>query len=61
MELTDEISAQIEESLYTEKVNGYYAEALEAWMDEHEILYIREAISGLNTLADETVQASPAQ
>ena len=61
VELTDEISAQIEESLYTEKVNGYYAEALEAWMAEHEIVYNQEAINALNAQAEETVQESPAE
>ena len=61
VELTDEISAQIEESLYTEKVNGYYADALEAWMAEHEIVYNQEAINALNAQAEDTVQESPAE
>ncbi len=47
-ELTDEISAEIEASLYTEKVNGYYAEALEAWIAEHDIVYHQEAIDALS-------------
>ena len=50
-ELTDAISAEIEESLYTDKVNAYYAEALEAWIAEHEVVYHQEAIDALTAQA----------
>ncbi len=56
MELTDEISAEIEESLYTEKVNGYYAEALEAWTAEHDIVYHQEAIDILSAAQEVTAE-----
>ena len=51
-ELTDEISAEIEESLYTEKINYFYAEALEAWIAEHDIVYHQEAIDALTAQAE---------
>ncbi|MBR3741518.1 MAG: hypothetical protein IKN04_13880 [Clostridia bacterium] len=51
-ELTDEISAEIEESLYTEKVNHYYAETLEAWIAEHDVVYHQEAIDALTAQAE---------
>jgi hypothetical protein len=52
-ELTDEISAEIEESLYTDKMNSIYAEALEAWIAEHDIVYHQEAIDALTASAQE--------
>ena len=52
IELTDEISAEIEESLYTEKVNTYYAESLEAWIAEHDVVYHQEAIDALTAAAE---------
>ena len=55
-ELTDEISAEIEESLYTEKVNGYYAEALESWIAEHDIVYHQEAIDALTATQEATAE-----
>ncbi len=55
-ELTDEISAEIEQSLYTEKTNAFYAEALETWIAEHDIVYHQEAIDALTAPA-ETVEA----
>ena len=55
-ELTDEISAEIEASLYTEKVNGYYAEALEAWIAEHDIVYHQEAIDALTATQEATAE-----
>ena len=51
-EMTDEISAEIEESLYTDKLNSCYAEAIEAWTAEHEIVYHQEAIDALTAPAD---------
>ncbi len=51
VELTDAISAEIEESLYTDKVNTYYAEALEAWIAEHDVVYHQEAIDALTAQA----------
>lgn len=55
-ELTDEISAEIEASLYTEKVNGYYAETLEAWIAEHDIVYHQEAIDALTAAQEATAE-----
>ena len=55
-ELTDEISAEIEASLYTEKVNGYYAETLEAWIAEHDIVYHQEAIDALTATQGATAE-----
>ena len=58
IELTDEISAEIEQSIYTEKVNAYYAEALESWIAEHEIVYNQEAIDALTAAAQEQEAAA---
>ena len=55
IEMTDEISAQIEESLKTEKINAFYAEALEAWIAEHDVVYFQEAIDALSA-APETAE-----
>ena len=52
IELTDEISAEIEESLKTEKVNTCYAESLEAWIAEHDVVYHQEAIDALTATAE---------
>ena len=51
-EMTDEISAEIEESLYTDKLNSFYAEAIEAWTAEHDIVYHQEAIDALTAQAE---------
>ncbi len=59
-EMTDEISAEIEESLYTDKMNSAYAEALEAWIAEHDIVYHQEAIDAL-TAAQEQETEAPAE
>ena len=53
IDLSSEISEEIQESLYTEKVNSFYKEALEAWKAEHKIVYNQEAIDAL-TAAPET-------
>ena len=58
IELTDEISAEIEQSIYTEKVNAYYAEALESWIAEHKIVYNQEAIDALTAAAQEQEAAA---
>ena len=53
IDLSDEISAEIEQSIYTEKVNSFYAEALEGWIAEHEVVYNQEAIDALTASAQE--------
>ena len=58
IELTDEISAEIEQSIYTEKVNTYYSEALESWIGEHEIVYNQEAIDAVAAAAQEQEAAA---
>lgn len=58
IELTDDISAEIEQSIYTEKVNAYYAEALESWIAEHEIAYNQEAIDAVTAAAQEQEAAA---
>ena len=54
VELTDEISAEIEEALYTEKVNSIYAEVIDGWKKEHEVVKNQEAIDALNAAAETT-------
>lgn len=44
MEMTDEISQTIEEYLNSQKLNACYADTLDAWTAEHEIIYNQEAI-----------------
>ena len=56
VEMTDEISAEIEESLRTEKINSFYAEALEGWMAEHDIVYNQEAIDALSAAQEEAAE-----
>jgi parvulin-like peptidyl-prolyl isomerase len=60
IEMTDEISAEIEQYLENQNMNSIYAEALEGWTKEHEIVYDYDAIALLtaqNTAEEETVQA----
>ncbi|MBQ6959706.1 MAG: peptidylprolyl isomerase [Clostridia bacterium] len=58
IDLSDEISAEIEQSIYTEKVNSFYAEALEGWIAEHEVVYNQEAIDALTASAQEEEAAA---
>ena len=51
--MTDDISAEIQQSIYTEKVNTYYSEALDSWIGEHEIVRSQEAIDALTAAAQE--------
>ena len=51
VELTDEISAEIEQYLENQSMNSIYAEALEGWRSEHEIVYDYDAIALLNAQA----------
>lgn len=53
IEMTDEISAEIQQSIYTGKVNTYYSEALDSWVAEHEIVRNQEAIDALTAAAQE--------
>jgi len=53
VEMTDEISAEIEQYLENQSMNSIYAEALEGWRSEHEIVYDYDAIALL------TAQAAP--
>ncbi len=56
IDLSEEISAEIQESLYTEKVNSFYKEALEAWKAEHQIVYNQEAIDALTAVQEATAE-----
>ena len=47
VEMTDEISAEIEEFLENQNKTAYYTEALTAWTAEHEIVYNDEVIDAL--------------
>jgi parvulin-like peptidyl-prolyl isomerase len=51
VELTDEISAEIEQYLENQSMNSIYAEALEGWKSEHEIVYDNDAIALLTAQA----------
>lgn len=53
VEMTDEISAEIEQYLENQSMNSIYAEAIEAWTGEHEIVRDQNAIDAL------TAQAAP--
>ena len=53
IEMTDEISAEIEQYLENQSMNSIYAEAIEAWTGEHEIVRDQNAIDAL------TAQAAP--
>ena len=48
VEMTDEISAEIEESLVSEKKSLVYDETVDQWKAECEIVYNQEAIDALN-------------
>ena len=52
LEMSDAIRAEIEEALKTEKMNAVYAEALEAWIAEYNIVYNQEAIDALTAAAE---------
>ena len=47
VEMTDEISAEIEEFLENQNKTVYYTEALSAWTAEHEIVYNDDVINAL--------------
>lgn len=44
VEITEEIHAWLESMLSNQKINAVYADALEAWEKEHEIVYFQDAI-----------------
>lgn len=63
VELTDEISAEIEQYLENQNKNAIYNETLASWTDEHEIVYNEEAIEALIAAAQRPAEeeASPAE
>ena len=52
VDLSDEISAQLEETIINTKINALYAEALEAWSADSEIVYNTDAIAALKAQAE---------
>ena len=52
VEMTEEIRAEIEESLLTEKKSTASSEALEAWYAEHEIVRNQELLDSLSVPAE---------
>ena len=54
VELTDEISAEIEQYLENQNMNAIYAEALEGWINEHDVVYNQDVIDALVASAEQT-------
>ncbi len=61
IDMTDEISAEIEQYLETQNMNTIYAEALENWTNEHEIVYDYDAIALLSAQAAAEEEAEQAE
>ena len=53
VEMTDEIKAELQEYLSSEKENGFYSEAVSGWINESEIVMNDDVLATLKTVEEE--------
>ena len=59
--MTDEIKAEIESSLTNQKMSEVYAQTIDQWMAEHEVVLNYDTINALTEAAQAPAAEAPAE